>query len=127
MLGDGDVEVVKVSRPLVSLVIQQDPGEGEGIGQDMMEQRVMDENFVRNVGLQKELASVLTGYDVLSVSEGVAQPVEDSGQVAAPQGGVHLGLLDDGSQWEGSLLHTAENICNIKGTLFRKRFKTEIK
>ena len=68
--------------------------------------RVMDKYSIVEVGVQTERVEVET----LVVDVGVTHPVEDRRHVAAPVAGVHHDLLDSGVQWEGFLLHTAENI-----------------
>ena len=84
----------------------------------MIELGIMDDHFVRYVGVQKELAPIESGAHFLWASEGVAHPVVGRSHVAAPEGGVHHGLLDSGAQREGSLLHTAENVWDNINNLY---------
>ena len=97
---------------LCCLVVQPNSRENQADRKDMIELGIMDDHFVRYVGVQKELAAIESGAHFLWASEGVAHPVVGRGHVAAPEGGVHHGLLDSGAQREGSLLHTAEHISN---------------
>ena len=109
-LGESDVEIVEVASLLSSLQIQPDPGEDQAARDDQIELGVVDDDFVRYVGVKKELAAIVVGAYFFCVSEGVAHPIVYCGHVAAPLGGVHLRLLDNGAQREGFLLHTSDHI-----------------
>ena len=114
MFDDGDLEPLEISglHVLPRLVLQPDPREHETVGKDAVEQRVVDDDSLCHIGIKIEDPSGCEshGWEHHWISEGVTHPVEDRGHVGAPQGGVHHGLLDRGAQWEGFLLHTAENI-----------------
>ena len=111
VLGDSDVEICEEPRLMfASLVNLPNPGEGEAVGQDMIELGIMEDNCVGYIGVQKERVRQIIGVEALRALVGVAHPVVGGGQVAAPVGDVHLILFDTGAQGKGLLLHTAENI-----------------
>ena len=114
VLRDGDLEPLVVARPhvLARLVLQPDPREDEGVGEDVIEQRVVDDDSLGQIGIEIErtCCGLSHGFELHWISEGVTQPVVDHGHVRHPEGGVHHGLLESGVQREGFLLHTAENI-----------------
>ena len=112
VVGEGDPTVVPVVGFIVHscLVHQQDPGEDETVGDDVVKLRVVDEDPVAEVGVEEEQEVV--GVDVrrkkVRIGEGVTEPGEHRGHVAAPQGGVHHVLLD--VEGEGFLLHTPHHL-----------------
>ena len=122
VLGDGDVVPVKVVglHVEVDLVLQPDPGEGEGVGDHVVELWVVENNSVVDGGLQKEEEAVVdhVRLQLVRVEEGVAHPVVDRGHLAVPHGLLHHGVLvfyvmdrvlDGGVTREGLLLDTALN------------------
>ena len=112
MLGESDPTLAVVARlhVLSCLVLQPDPGEGDMVGDEVVELGVVDEDPVVEAGLEEEEETV--GVDVsrerVRIVEGVTQPSVHHGHVAAPQGGVHHGLLD--IHGEGLLAHTPQYI-----------------
>ena len=126
MVGEGDVEPLVVAglHVLAGLVLQPDPREGQGVGDDVVKLGVVEDDSVVEAGVEIEEETVgdHVGIDLVFEGEGVAHPVVDGVHDAAPQllshhgvSGLHVldGVLDGVSEGEGVVPHTVQHLCSL--------------
>ena len=126
VFGDGDVEPLVMAglHVLPRLVLQPDPWEGEGVGDDVVKPGVVEDDSVAEAGVQveEETISDHVGIDFVRECEGVTHPVVHRVHDAAPQGLRHHGVsglhvdhrvLDGVSEREGAVLYTGQDLCTV--------------
>ena len=125
VLGEDDVAPLEVSgrHVLTCLVLEPQPGDGQTVGQDVVELGVVEHHLQVEARLQVEPELGLPGLKFARVEEGVAQPEVDRGHLAPPQRGVQHGNLqpeishrvfDGGVEREGFLPYTLRHISTIQ-------------